>query len=62
MSAMADIGTKKTEEEHGKNASLKAPSVHEAPGGVLDDGSLDPVYEAKAKILNSKISMYENSR
>jgi len=31
------------------------PSIHEAPVGVLEEGSLDPVYEAKAKVLNKAI-------
>jgi hypothetical protein len=31
------------------------PSAHEAPVGVLEEGSLDPVYEAKAKVLNKAI-------
>jgi hypothetical protein len=30
-------------------------SIHEAPVGVLEEGSLDPVYEAKAKVLNKAI-------
>jgi hypothetical protein len=29
--------------------------VAEAPAAVLEDGSLDPVYEAKAKVLNKAI-------
>jgi hypothetical protein len=31
------------------------PSTNEAPVGVLEEGSLDPVYEAKAKVLNKAI-------
>jgi hypothetical protein len=31
------------------------PSIHEAPVGVLEEGSLGPVYEAKAKVLNKAI-------
>jgi hypothetical protein len=31
------------------------PSIHEVPVGVLEEGSLDPVYEAKAKVLNKAI-------
>lgn len=31
------------------------PSIREAPVGVLEEGSLDPVYEAKAKVLNKAI-------
>lgn len=31
------------------------PLVAEAPTAVLEEGSLDPVYEAKAKVLNKAI-------
>lgn len=30
-------------------------AIQEAPASVLQEGSLDPVYEAKAKILNKAI-------
>jgi len=30
-------------------------SVQEAPATVLEEGTLDPVYEAKAKVLNKAI-------
>lgn len=31
------------------------PAVHEAPAAVIEEGTLDPVYEAKAKVLNKAI-------
>ncbi|KAF2644609.1 putative sugar transporter [Massarina eburnea CBS 473.64] len=37
------------------NEAHEIPSIHDAPAAVLDEGSLDPVYEAKAKILNKAI-------
>lgn len=33
----------------------EVPPIRDAPAGVLEDGSLDPVYEAKAKVLNKAI-------
>lgn len=36
-------------EEEGKYDTPDNPSIQEAPIGVLEEGSLDPVYEAKAK-------------
>jgi hypothetical protein len=51
---MAD--SKNTEEEQTKYDKQDIiPSMHEAPVGVLEEGSLDPVYEAKARILNKAI-------
>ncbi|KAL5113548.1 hypothetical protein ACEQ8H_008587 [Pleosporales sp. CAS-2024a] len=44
---MAD--SKNLESEHG------GPELAGAPVGVLEEGSLDPVYEAKAKVLNKAI-------
>jgi hypothetical protein len=39
-----------------KEASAQTVSTDEgAPVSVLEDGSLDPVYEAKAKVLNKAI-------
>jgi hypothetical protein len=35
--------------------SHEIPLVAEAPTAVLEEGSLDPVYEAKAKVLNKAI-------
>lgn len=45
--------TKKIEE--GKYGTHAVPLIHEAPVGVLEEGSLDPVYEAKARVLNKAI-------
>lgn len=50
---MAD--TKNIVDEEGKHGSQDIPSVHEAPAGVLEEGSLDPVYEAKARVLNKAV-------
>lgn len=50
-----DYGSKKVEQEETKYAAHDIPSVHEAPIGVLEQGSLDPVYEAKATVLNKAI-------
>ncbi len=52
---MADQETKKVETEQEKHTALDAVSVQEAPVAVLGEGSVDPVYEAKARVLNSKI-------
>jgi hypothetical protein len=38
-----------------KNATHDIALVREAPVGVLEEGSLDPVYEAKARVLNASI-------
>ncbi|KAF1842525.1 MFS general substrate transporter [Cucurbitaria berberidis CBS 394.84] len=51
---MADYGSKKIEDEH-KDATQDIPSIHEAPISVLEEGSLDPEYQAKAKVLNKAI-------
>lgn len=51
MSTTAKIG----HDGKDKDAAEEVPSVHEAPISVLEDGSLDPVYEAKAKVLNKAI-------
>jgi hypothetical protein len=50
---MAD--TKNFEDEQTRDVKHDVPLVHEAPVGVLEEGSLDPVYEAKARILNKAI-------
>jgi hypothetical protein len=50
---MSDM--KIAEEEQGKYDAHEVPSIHEAPVGVLEEGSLDPVYEAKARVLNKAI-------
>jgi hypothetical protein len=47
--------TKIAEEEQAKYGAHEVPSIHEAPVGVLEEGSLDPVYEAKARVLNKAI-------
>jgi hypothetical protein len=44
----------KLETDHGRGTP-DSPSLQEAPVGVLEEGSLDPVYEAKAKVLNKAI-------
>ena len=38
-----------------KEASQDVRVEGDAPASVLEDGSLDPVYEAKAKVLNKAI-------
>jgi hypothetical protein len=38
--------------EHDPNV---APSLDDAPSGMLEEGSLDPVYEAKARVLNKAV-------
>lgn len=49
-----------TESAHGvdvhKNPTIQHTNRDEAtPASVLEDGSLDPVYEAKAKVLNKAV-------
>lgn len=49
-----------TESAHGaddhKNPTIQHTARDEAtPVSVLEDGSLDPVYEAKAKVLNKAV-------
>lgn len=41
--------SKQLEEAHSANI------LEEAPAAVLEEGSLDPVYEAKARVLNKAI-------
>lgn len=56
MKTMAD-SSRKIDETYG-NKEPSAQTVArdgEAPVSVLEDGSLDPVYEAKAKMLNKAI-------
>lgn len=48
---MAD--SKKLDEEQGAHDTVVA--LDEAPAAVLEEGSLDPVYEAKARILNKAV-------
>jgi len=39
----------------GKDTTHDIALVRDAPVGVLEEGSLDPVYEAKARVLNAAI-------
>lgn len=50
---MAD--TKNVEEQQDSYGTQEVPALRAAPAGVLEEGSLDPVYEAKAKVLNKAI-------
>jgi hypothetical protein len=50
---MAD--TKNANQEETKYVSHDLAAIHEAPAGVIEEGSLDPVYEAKARLLNKAI-------
>ncbi|PVI01381.1 MFS general substrate transporter [Periconia macrospinosa] len=52
---MAESQKLAAEEQSKDNAHEIPSSVHEAPAAVLGEGALDPVYEAKAKILNKAI-------
>jgi hypothetical protein len=55
---MADSPTRKTgAQDYGsKEVTAQAVTTEDgAPVSVLEDGSLDPVYEAKAKVLNKAI-------
>jgi hypothetical protein len=55
---MADSPTRKTgAQDYGsKEVTTQAVTTEDgAPVSVLEDGSLDPVYEAKAKVLNKAI-------
>jgi hypothetical protein len=51
--------SQKFESDHKHNTdgarAHEIPLVAEAPSAVLEEGSLDPVYEAKAKVLNKAI-------
>ncbi|KAL6705810.1 hypothetical protein ACN47E_006448 [Coniothyrium glycines] len=51
---MADSPAKIIEEDK-TTISHEVPAEQQGPVSVLDDGSLDPVYEAKAKVLNKAI-------
>lgn len=50
---MADSPTKKIDEDNG--AVTHDLAVRDAPVSVLEEGTLDPVYEAKARVLNKAI-------
>ncbi|KAH7380596.1 major facilitator superfamily domain-containing protein [Pyrenochaeta sp. MPI-SDFR-AT-0127] len=52
---MADDETKKVEDGAEKLATQGFTSIQEGPISVLEEGSLDPVYEAKARLLNKAI-------
>ncbi|KAJ4993135.1 MFS-type transporter PB1E7.08c 4 [Stagonosporopsis vannaccii] len=52
---MADSPGKNIEENHSKHVASEVPSLDHAPKGVLEDGALDPVYAAKARVLNKAI-------
>jgi hypothetical protein len=55
---MANSPTRKTgvEDYGSKEPTAQAVTTEDgAPVSVLEDGSLDPVYEAKAKVLNKAI-------
>ncbi|KAF2738161.1 membrane transporter [Polyplosphaeria fusca] len=51
---MADT-QKLPEEFKGEDRRASVASLSEAPAAVLEEGTLDPVYEAKARILNKAI-------
>lgn len=52
---MADSTVKKNEAAQSKHATNELPSLDRAPKSVLEDSSLDPVYAAKARVLNKAI-------
>ncbi|KAJ4316296.1 hypothetical protein N0V94_005505 [Neodidymelliopsis sp. IMI 364377] len=52
---MADSLSQKKEQIHSKHATQEVAALGHAPEGVLGDGSLDPVYAAKARVLNKAI-------
>jgi hypothetical protein len=52
---MADLTVKADEAAQSKHATHEVPSLNRAPKSVLEDSSLDPVYAAKARILNKAI-------
>jgi hypothetical protein len=53
---MADeYETKRTDDRDTKNEAHGVAQIRDAPEGVLEEGSLDPVYEAKARVLNKAI-------
>jgi hypothetical protein len=54
---MADSRKENAVEDYvGKEATAQTVTTDgEAPVSVLEDGSLNPVYEAKAKVLNKAI-------
>ncbi|KAF9697423.1 hypothetical protein EKO04_004949 [Ascochyta lentis] len=53
---MADSSEGKHEDgTHSKHATQEVAPLDHAPEGVLEDASLDPVYAAKARVLNQAI-------
>lgn len=52
---MADSPTKTVDDAHSQHATHEIPSLARAPKGVLEDDALDPVYAAKARVLNKAI-------
>jgi hypothetical protein len=50
-----DYEANKVDQGQSKHGTHDVAQVQEAPVGVLDEGSLDPVYEAKARVLNKAI-------
>ena len=53
---MADHTTdKKLDDERKTSSPIEISSLEAAPTSVLQEGTLDPVYEAKAKVLNKAI-------
>lgn len=52
----SDYGSRKAEEqEQSKHGVQVNPVVQDTPTPVFEEGSLDPVYEAKARVLNKAI-------
>lgn len=52
---MAESPTRKDDERKASVAQDVDVAIQEAPAAVLEEGSLDPVYEAKARILNKAV-------
>ncbi|KAG9199475.1 hypothetical protein G6514_008438 [Epicoccum nigrum] len=52
---MENSPTKNDEVDHSSNDVQSVPSLDHAPQSVLEDGALDPVYAAKARVLNEAI-------
>lgn len=50
---MADSPTKTVED--GPKAPAAQDITHDAPVAAIDEGALDPVYAAKARVLNKAI-------
>jgi MFS family permease len=52
---MTEAQSQKLDEVKGQAREDEVPSLQGAPAAVLGSGSLDPVYEAKARVLNKAI-------